>query len=194
MTTDKAASLAQHLVDITCNLGQYVEDQARGIAGPRITAVERQMQERINHLRDDLAAETRRREDLVGEFRRQIGAMERQLDRANRQLKATREYADKMATVGLEREADELRETLNRSRHHGGHEPDKRVAAEYAKDTRVWSVMARHDDMYEPVGAEGARDHVLGCDMYDWARDAPGEVALGYQDRTGWYIEEGSER
>ncbi len=71
------------------DLDGYIERRAQQIAGPRIAVVEETSAAMVDQARLEQDQQHQRDSDLIAEFRRQIAGLERRLQRAQAQLRAS---------------------------------------------------------------------------------------------------------
>jgi hypothetical protein len=110
---DRAERIAQHLVDVTANLGTYIEDQAQQIARPKIATAEQAFERRIRSVNERHEAELSRSSALLAELRRQITALDKFQEKALLREKRVRAVADDLDARDLREAATDVRNALN---------------------------------------------------------------------------------
>jgi hypothetical protein len=105
--------LTQHLVEVTVNLGRYVEEQAQLIARPKIQAAERAWERRMDETQEVHAAREVRSAALIVELRRRIAALEKFQEKALLRETRVRGAADYLEAQDLHEAATTVRNALN---------------------------------------------------------------------------------
>jgi chromosome segregation ATPase len=107
MCDTDVAALAASLNATAEHLAEHIEARAEEIAEPQIAGIQRTAKSQLDRLQHDHASETRRKDDLVAELRRQLDRARRSVERLDREVKETRAAIRRLEAIRIWRNEDD---------------------------------------------------------------------------------------